>query len=456
MTPAIASDVVEPPAVGVSSRDAPLFHRGSETRIVIPLHPGWNLLGNSSAGAFAVDSLFGDANKAVTVWKWNASRQRWAFYSPFLTNEQLSSYAASLGYDVLETIDGGDGFWVNAADSWSVDLPAGATIRTEELRAKLLPGWNLVGLGELKTPRELHAALNPAGLTSVATPPAVGQAATYLQSLWTWDNARANWYFHAPSLDSSGELADYLTRKAYLDFTANNKTLGPGVGVWLNRPAKIPLTIAATGVDKVYDATTSAKVVLSDDRRVGDVLQIEADAKFDSKNVGARTISVAIRVGGRDADKYFYNTATSATAVIKPKALNISGISASNKVYDGIVSNTLSGHIVSFPGDAVTTTSGTGSRAIQLIPVGTDAVYNYALPNGASTVAINPISLTTSGVGALNKTYDGGLGRTSSVGGRYEISGSRIVTATTFACTIETCGTDTTYSIADTKVIPKP
>ena len=46
----------------------------------------------------------------------------------------------------------------------------------------------------------------------------------------------SSWYFYAPSLAASGGLSAYITGKGYLDFTAGGKTLGPGVGFWVNRP----------------------------------------------------------------------------------------------------------------------------------------------------------------------------------------------------------------------------
>lgn len=45
-------------------------------------------------------------------------------------------------------------------------------------------------------------------------------------------------HFYAPSLEAQGgtALADYIFSKDYLEFTAANKTLGPGVGFWANKP----------------------------------------------------------------------------------------------------------------------------------------------------------------------------------------------------------------------------
>src|SRR5207302_3462109 len=55
----------------------------------------------------------------------------------------------------------------------------------------------------------------------------------------------------------------------------------------------LALTIRATGVDKVYDGSSSATVTLSDDRIAGDDLsETYGSAAFSDKNVGSgKTVS---------------------------------------------------------------------------------------------------------------------------------------------------------------------
>jgi hypothetical protein len=53
-----------------------------------------------------------------------------------------------------------------------------------------------------------------------------------LQSLWAWNGSA--WYFYAPSLDNTNELAAYTASKHYLDFGTN--TLTPTTGFWVNKP----------------------------------------------------------------------------------------------------------------------------------------------------------------------------------------------------------------------------
>ena len=78
--------------------------------------PGWNLAGGGSS--LIVAATFGNAANVSTVWKWNSSAGKWAFYTPSLADGG-ASYAASHGYDFLTTIDGGEGYWVNAKQAFA-------------------------------------------------------------------------------------------------------------------------------------------------------------------------------------------------------------------------------------------------------------------------------------------------------------------------------------------------
>jgi hypothetical protein len=86
--------------------------------------------------------------------------------------------------------------------------------------ANLLAGWNLVSTATAAAPNTFIASMG-----------------TTVTSLWAWDADTQNWYFYAPSLAAQGSsLASYISSNGYLDFTAANKTLGSGVGFWVNKP----------------------------------------------------------------------------------------------------------------------------------------------------------------------------------------------------------------------------
>jgi hypothetical protein len=86
------------------------------------------------------------------------------------------------------------------------------------------------------------------------------------------------------------------------------------------------LTVSASGVNKVYDATTNAAVSLRDNRIGNDQLSIASNgASFSDKNAGVgKTVTVAgIRLSGADAGNYVVNSTASTTATISQAALTV-------------------------------------------------------------------------------------------------------------------------------------
>jgi len=195
---------------------------GGTTAILVP---GWNLVGNSSSGAIDVAAAFGDKAKVTTVWKWIASTIKWAFYAPSLADGG-AAYAAGKGYEFLTSISGGEGFWVNAGAGFSLPLPTGSAIPSSSFQ-QMGSGWNLIAIGDAKTPSAFNKALS-------VEPPSPGVIPVNLTTLWTWDATQLNWYFYAPSLEANGGLAAYITSKSYLNF--DTKTLGATTGFWVNKP----------------------------------------------------------------------------------------------------------------------------------------------------------------------------------------------------------------------------
>jgi hypothetical protein len=192
---------------------------------------GWNLLGNSNTAAINVATTFGDPIKVNTVWKWVSATSTWAFYTPSKSAADLATYAAGKGYDVLTTIAGGEGFWVNAASAFTGNLPAGTAVSAGSFATTLGSGWSLISIGEIKTPRTFNNGLS-------SSPPSLPiVAASVLTSLWAWDSGKSSWYFYAPSYDNTqGALLGYTLGKGYLDFDTTGTTLAPGMGFWVNMP----------------------------------------------------------------------------------------------------------------------------------------------------------------------------------------------------------------------------
>lgn len=210
-----------------------------------PVPTNWYLLGNGSERTLDVTAL-GDASVITSVWKWNAANSKWTFHAPSLTGQALNDYAAAKGYDVLTTIEAGEGYWVNAKTAFAAPASSGARVLSSSFRPAtvsaaggsraLSTGWNLVATGDDPTP----AAFDLAIATDSSVVPPDGQGYANLVSLWAWEPTTARWYFWAPSLAYSGGLANYLAGKGHLDFSnmpaTPAGTLSQATGFWVNMP----------------------------------------------------------------------------------------------------------------------------------------------------------------------------------------------------------------------------
>ena len=181
-----------------------------------------------------------------------------------------------------------------------------------------------------------------------------------------------------------------------------------------------PLTISGTGVNKTYDATTTATVILSDDRVAGDVFTGSyTSASFADKNVGTgKNVSVTgISISGADAGNYTFNTTASATADITPRDLTVTA-AADNKVYDA--TTTAVAHLSDdrISGDVLTVSYTSASfsdknvgtdKAVSVSGIsisGTDAGnYNLLNTTASATADITQRNLTVAATG-INKIYD--------------------------------------------------
>ncbi len=136
--------------LGLVSTNVPLPPGGA---IQAQLYAGWNLIGNGTAAALDVATLFGDPAKVITVWKWiSGAKPGWAFYAS--QSDNVAAYAAAKGYALLTTIYAGEGFWVNATRPYSVSLGLTGLYSTSQFRDgarpsgtdPLPPGWSLIAV----------------------------------------------------------------------------------------------------------------------------------------------------------------------------------------------------------------------------------------------------------------------------------------------------------------------
>jgi uncharacterized protein (TIGR03790 family) len=210
----------------------------------LSLRAGWNLLGNSLSTLLNVKQSFGAQAGVQSVWKWDAVKLQWAFYAPALDADgSLASYAASRGYSVLGTVNPGEGFWVNALAPLSLDNQSGTGFSLGS--AVLGTGWNLVATADDLAPSVLAATL--ANVTS----------------LWAWDEMNNGWYFYAPSLVASNNLASYIQSQGYRDF--GSLTLGKGRGIWVNYAASPSATLKLALPQRALAPSSLAVIVAAGD-----------------------------------------------------------------------------------------------------------------------------------------------------------------------------------------------
>ena len=214
---------------------------------------GWNLLGNPLQTPIVMQERFGNVdtpvanvtNNVVSVWKWLPASSQWAFYAPAMSAQALVTYVVGKGYAVLERIEPGEGYWINAKGPWSFQVRTGVPALTVPLA--LNSGWSLLGVGgDAVTPAAFDKALSDGGLSGqyLCYPGECWQvsggltATPSIKTLWSWDAAATKWRFFAPSLalQASTVLSDYANGKGYLPYDLNELLyLHVGEGFWVNK-----------------------------------------------------------------------------------------------------------------------------------------------------------------------------------------------------------------------------
>jgi filamentous hemagglutinin family protein len=188
-----------------------------------------------------------------------------------------------------------------------------------------------------------------------------------------------------------------------------------------------PVTVAVTGVDKVYDATTQAHPVATvTSGLVGtETLGVNSFGQFPIKDAGTYPVSVDIALtdgtNGGKANNYTVAPTFLVTASITPAPLTVTGVGANNKIYDATTAAALSGtaSVAGLPGDVVNL-GGTPLARFSTKNVGTGiavAVSGYALsgadagnytlvqPTGLAA-DITPATIPLQGLSGNAKVYD--------------------------------------------------
>jgi hypothetical protein len=187
------------------------------------------------------------------------------------------------------------------------------------------------------------------------------------------------------------------------------------------------LTVAATGVNKVYDGGTDAPVTLTTDKVSGDAVAAAYDsAQFAGKNVGtSKPVTVTgIAISGDDASNYrLVNTTAGTTASITRKPLT-GAFTANDKPYDGTRAATVKG------------------RSLAGV-VGAEDV----------TLAVSDPLFATASVGS-NKDVIGALSLSGPDAGNYSVNGSHTTKAAITAWSADGHGFYQPVGIANSTFLP--
>jgi hypothetical protein len=244
-------------------------------------------------------------------------------------------------------------------------------------------------------------------LTVVITPALLSVTATAQNKIYDSTTAAT------ATLTLNGVVAGDTVSAAYSSAVFDNKNVGTGKtvtvsGISLNGAdsgnytvastatttaniTKRDLTVSATGVNKVYDGTTTATVNLSDNKIAGDsVTDSYTSAAFNNKNVGTgKTVTVnGISISGADAGNYnLLNTSATTTADITAKLVTVTA-AAQNKVYDGITS-------------AMVSLTANGIVAGDMVMV-TYTAANFDTPNVGVNKTVTVTGISLSGFSAGN------------------------------------------------------
>ncbi len=185
--------------------------------------------------------------------------------------------------------------------------------------------------------------------------------------------------------------------------------------------------------NKTYDGSTAASLNLSGATFQGlvageELLLSSATGAFSDKNAGnGKTVTITNFVlGGADADHYILDLGAITTTANIAKAVisSVSGITASDKVYDGQANATLNLSGAGFSGmvngDRLTVASATGafgnknagngkSVTISGLVLGGDDADNYTLANttASTTATIEKRSVSVGGFTAADRVYNG-------------------------------------------------
>ncbi|MCR9207343.1 MAG: YDG domain-containing protein [bacterium] len=159
--------------------------------------------------------------------------------------------------------------------------------------------------------------------------------------------------------------------------------------------------------NKVYDGTTTAQMNATASGVVaGDLVTIGGTAAFTDKNAGTnKTVNITgLNLTGTDAANYaLASTSDTSSADITPLAINVSGLTGDDKVYDGTTLATLSG------------TGTVAAIGVDDVEVNGSAIASFNNKNVGTSKSIVVSGLTLTGDDANNYSINQPTGLTADI-----------------------------------------
>lgn len=174
----------------------------------LSLKSGWNLLGSKFTMTIS-NSPFSDPEKITSIWKWakGSDSETWAVYIP--GPDGGAAYASAKGFQHLQGLEAGEGFWVNSKKDQILTIQGNPVIVA---KFSLGSGWNLKGLSTDKA----------------VDVPSLFKDGDKFTSIWSWDTSgdQATWAVYLVNQDTQS----YASQKG---FKVLDK-IEPGQGFWVN------------------------------------------------------------------------------------------------------------------------------------------------------------------------------------------------------------------------------
>ena len=216
---------------------------------------------------------------------------------------------------------------------------------------------------------------------------------------------------------------------------AGNYTVTGATGATATITQKTIGSSGFTGIDRVYDGTTTVAVNGSGATLTGviggdtvTVNPVGTTGSVANKNAGAgKAVSIgSVALGGADAGNYAVTDASGATVSIVPRPITSTGVAGVDRTYDGTtavavdaggasLNNTIAGDSISIVATSATGTmadknAGAGKAVtVTGLGLGGSDAANYGLTDASNaTVNIAKLVLSSTGITATDRVFNGG------------------------------------------------